>query len=170
MSVKLVGRTELAKALGISRKQVDIHRQHGRIQAASQSGRNPLFDLELCKANYAEYKASVTRKRTGGIDKLSAQLRKAKADLEESDLKLARLRDEVLLAADVEQEWTDNRAACLERIRRFPAEVAPSLLGVDDIAQVSDILETEMRRLLDDLATINEVEVDDHEEQDQQAQ
>src|SRR6478736_6128344 len=124
MSVKLVGRTELAKALGISRKQVDIHRQHGRIQAASQSGRNPLFDLELCKANYAEYKASVTRKRAGGVDKLSAQLRKAKADLEESELKLSRLRDEVLLAEGVEREWSDNRDACLERIRRFPAEVA----------------------------------------------
>jgi len=164
---KLVSRTELAKALGISRKQVDIHRQHGRIQAASQKGRNPLFDLELCKANYAEYKASVTRKRTGGVDKLSSQLRKAKADLEESDLKLARLRDEVLLAEGVEREWSDNRAACLERIRRFPAEVAPALLGVDGVAEVADILETEMRRLLDDLAKINEAEVDDNEDHDQ---
>src|SRR6202048_4874018 len=162
---KLVTRTELSKALGISRKQVDIHRQHGRIQEASKNGRNPLFDLDVCEKAYREYKENVTQKRTGGVNKLTAQLRKAKADLEESELKLARLREEIVPADELEQTWEGNRAACLERIRRFPAESAPALVSGDDIAIAADILEQAMRQLLTDLAkTDNEEDCNDAEE------
>jgi terminase small subunit / prophage DNA-packing protein len=162
---KLVTRTELSKALGISRKQVDIHRQHGRIQEASKNGRNPLFDLDVCEKAYREYKENVTQKRTGGVNKLTAQLRKAKADLEESELKLARLREEIVPADELEQTWEANRRACLERIRKFPAEIAPALVSGDDIAIAADTLEQAMRQLLTDLAKMdNEEDCNDAEE------
>jgi hypothetical protein len=91
----------------------------------------------------------------GSVNKLEAQLRKAKADLEESELKLSRLPEDIVPADELEAAWEANRAACLERIRRFPTEIAPGLMGVDGIAEVFNILERAMRQVLTDLAEID---------------
>jgi hypothetical protein len=92
-------------------------------------------------------------------------LRNAKADLEESELKLARLHDDITLTEELKEAWEVNRAACLERIRRFPAEIAPALVGVDGMADASEILERAMRQVLTDLSEIDATENFDNAEE-----
>ena len=149
----LASRTQLAEELKLSLKQVDRYRKSGLFKAVSTS---PLrFDPTACVETYRQKKTKSEELRTGGVDKLTAQLRKARADLEESELKLSRLHDDIIPSAELKEAWEGNRAACLERIRRFPIEVAPALVDVDGIAGVSDILETAMRQVLTDLSEIN---------------
>jgi hypothetical protein len=149
----LVSRTELAAELKLSRKQVDRYHKSGAFKPVSTS---PLrFDLAKCVEAYRRKKAKSEDLRTGGVNKLEAQLRKAKADLEESELKLSRLREDIVPADELEAAWEANRAVCLDRFRRFPTEIAPALMGVDGIAKAFDILERAMRQVLTDLADID---------------
>jgi hypothetical protein len=157
----LVSRTQLAEELKLSRKQVDRYHKSGAFKPVSTS---PLrFDLAKCVEVYRKKKAKSEELRTGGVDKLTAQLRKARADLEESELKLSRLHEDIVPADELEAAWEGNRAACLERIRKFPTEIASALMGVERIAEVSDILETAMRQVLTDLSEIKVTEDRDNE-------
>ena len=157
----LVSRSELADALSLSRKQIDRYRQDGTFPLAMST---PIrFDLEECRAAYAARKRKSEESRAASPSKLKAQIRMARAALEESALKLLRLRDEILPAADVEEYWTENRRACLERIWRLPDEVATKLSGVDDVATVSAILEQSVRQVLTDLAAIDPTEAQAHD-------
>lgn len=67
-----------------------------------------LQDLAACVETYRQKKIESEELRTGGVDKLTAQLRKARADLEKSELKLSRLQEDIILADELKEAWEGN--------------------------------------------------------------
>jgi phage terminase Nu1 subunit (DNA packaging protein) len=75
-----------------------------------------------------------------------------KAKREMAELKLARQRNQLHDAADVEFALTNMLATFRNRILGIPGKLAPQLLGVDSLAELQELIDKELREALTELS------------------
>jgi len=83
--------------------------------------------------------------------------RKTRAEADLKELQLAKERGQVASIADVERVISAATIVTQTQILAVPSRLASRLLGMDDYKRVVAILESEMRQLLTNLATIDAV-------------
>jgi|SRR5580704_6377081 phage terminase Nu1 subunit (DNA packaging protein) len=83
--------------------------------------------------------------------------RKTRAEADLKELQLAKERGQVASIADVERVISAATIVTRTQILAVPSRLASRLLGMDDYKRVVTILESEMRQLLTNLATIDAV-------------
>lgn len=83
--------------------------------------------------------------------------RKTRAEADLKELQLARERGQVASIADVEKVLAASTLATQTQILAVPSRLSTRMLGIQDHGQAVAILDSEMRQLLTNLATIDAV-------------
>ena len=82
----------------------------------------------------------------------SAKSRKEAAVADLRELQLSRLRGEVLTVQEVEAKWTAIAGTIRERVLSLPDKLAPQVSALTDDRQVRELLRSDIRSWLDELA------------------
>ena len=75
-----------------------------------------------------------------------------RAKRETAELKLAKLRNQLHDAADVEMIMTNMLVTFRNRILAIPQKVSPKVIGVNNLAEISEIINTELLETLTELS------------------
>ena len=160
-----VNQKELAAILGITARRIrQLREEYGLFEHGLAAGEKvKRYRLEKCVPEYINYRleAEVTRGTTVVKEKEQAEHEQIKKKI--SILKLRRLRRELHEAEDVEEFLTDMLVRFRARLLTVPQNIAPAVMGVDDVNKVIDILEKEMFAALDELSEYDPLKIDKDE-------
>lgn len=111
-----------------------------------QSGRSRLYDKAIAVQ-------AVVTKLVGQED--AAKQRRALAEAEKAEIVVARLRGELVPAADMKTAAAELIKTLYARVVRVtPSIVAPKLLGVTDVLEIEAILRTALADAFDELKSM----------------
>ena len=160
-----VNQKELAAILGITARRIrQLREEYGLFEHGLAAGEKvKRYRLEKCVPEYINYRleAEVTRGTTVVKEREQAEHEQIKKKI--SILKLRRLRRELHEAEDVEEFLTDMLVRFRARLLIVPQNIAPAVMGVDDVNKVIDILEKEMFSALDELSEYDPLKIDKDE-------
>lgn len=160
-----VNQKELAAILGITARRIrQLREEYGLFEHGMAAGEKvKRYRLEKCVPEYINYRleAEVTRGTAVVKEKEQAEHEQIKKKI--SILKLRRLRRELHEAEDVEEFLTDMLVRFRARLLTVPQNIAPAVMGVDDVNKVIDILEKEMFAALDELSEYDPLKIDKDE-------
>lgn len=149
----IVNTDTMAKLLGFTRQRINQLAREGILEKKA-AGR---FLLMRNVQRYIEYL------RTGAKDRNADEEAQAlyweekalheKAKREIAEIKLAKLKNQMHDAADVEFVLTNMLVTFRNRILSIPDKVAPKVLGVKNLSEISDAINAE---LLDALTELSE--------------
>ena len=157
MSVKtdvsgiIVNTDVLAKLFGVTRRYINQLAKEGILERRAP-GRWP---LEPNISKYIEFL------RTGKTDKEGQEAKsiyweeKAKheaAKREMAELQLAKLKNQMHDAATVELVMTDMLTTFKNRLLALPQKISPKIIGLKSIAEVNDVLASEINEALTELS------------------
>lgn len=96
------------------------------------------------------------KRSTGGIvigsDYEEARTRKIAAEAQIAELELDRIKGTLCLTEDVVKAWETVLYACRAKFLAMPSKMAPLLENESDISNIKDIIETQIREALSELA------------------
>ena len=148
-----VNQKELAAILGITARRIrQLREEYGLFEHGLAAGE---------KVKRYRLEAEVTRGTTVVKEREQAEHEQIKKKI--SILKLRRLRRELHEAEDVEEFLTDMLVRFRARLLIVPQNIAPAVMGVDDVNKVIDILEKEMFSALDELSEYDPLKIDKDE-------
>ena len=160
-----VNQKELAAILGITDRRIRQLREEYGLFEHGQPGEKKIkkYTLERCVPEYINYRleAEVTRGTAVIKEKEQAEHEQIKKKI--SSLKMRKLRRELHEAEDVEEFLTDMLVRFRARLLIVPQNIAPAVMGVDDVNKVIDILEKEMFAALDELSEYDPLKIDKDE-------
>jgi len=144
-----VNQTELAEALGVTRRTIADWDKEGLAEAGRVSDRpveyDELFSLRWAWAN----------KRAGGSPaQKDAKNRKLLAEAEMKEHELATMKGTLAVMDEVVDVWTDVLSRVRARIIAFKGSLAPRLVGLDDPREVKAVLDPAMNELIEELREI----------------
>ena len=141
-----VSAEELAEFIDISERRV-YQLVDAEIIDRVEEGK---YDLKECAKKYYEFKFG-----SGSRD-----LNEVRAEHEEikkriSEIKLAKQQNKVHDAADVEFAMTNMLTTFRNRILAIPSKLAPQITGIKNTNKISNLLNTELREVLEELSEYN---------------
>lgn len=160
MAEKHVSRAKIAARLGLAERRITDFIRNGKLADGTPfpsrvSGRARTFPEERCFDWYIKFKQEEAIARAGpqkpvGIEE--AEKRKAIADAELAELKLARLRGDLLPVDDFRADLQRILGAVRARILSMPAEYAPRIplemaAAVKLLQDIGDDLFAEMQQV-----------------------
>jgi phage terminase Nu1 subunit (DNA packaging protein) len=151
ISDMLVNTDVLADLFGFTRQRINQLAKEGILEKQA-AGRYPL------KKNVQRY-IDYLRTGRGGSESEDAEAKLTeekflheKAKREIAELKLARLRNQLHSAADVELVLTNMLVTFRNRILGIPDKVAPKVIGITNLSEISDVINTELLQALTELS------------------
>lgn len=153
MSVKtdvsgiIVNTDALAKLFGVTRRYINQLAKEGVLERRAP-GR---WQLETNVIKYIEFLRSGKSDPEGQESKSIYWEERAKheaAKREMAELKLAKLKNQMHDAADVEMVMTNMLTVFRNRILGIPQKLAPKLISMNNLAEISNIIETELMETL----------------------
>lgn len=81
-----------------------------------------------------------------------ARTRKVAAEAQIAELELDRIRGTLCLTDDVVKAWENVLYACKAKFLAMPSKIAPLLENENSISNIKDIIETQIREALSELA------------------
>lgn len=143
----MVGPKELAKIFGYSDESL-IHRM---VKEGYPAPVRHKYDLAKWVQHHVnELKKEIRRKRASDIPEWEMRIKKNEAD--ESDIKLAKLRAEVISVAEHTKIWDRIVIAVRRRLESQSGRLGPNLLNVSLLSQVKQTLDQDNRETLSELA------------------
>lgn len=149
MADRHVVRAEIAARLGLSERQITNLVRTGKLADGSSfpsrvSGRDRTFPSDRCFDWYVRYKQEEALQRAAGkkepANMAEAELRKAIADAEIAELKLQRLRGEIVPLDQYRRELRRVLSRVRARFQAIPGEYAPRILEPLDMARATMVL------------------------------
>src|ERR1700758_4347830 len=148
----LVTRKQLAAAVELSLKQVDIHRLKGTFKAVTET---PLrFDLEDCQRAYAEFRSEIEATDESSEELKESQLRRWMARIDLSSQKLQRLLETTIPADTAERLYTEASRTVSDRLTAWAGEVVDRLAGLEDRVDLYDVVNDSCLSLIDEIGAI----------------
>ena len=142
---------ELASVAGYTyRRLYDIDRSlpdEQKLFVPSQDGK---YDLGLFVQRWVQYNVSHEMSGIDDLDKVKARHELVKT--EKTRLEVERMRGELIDLQDAKRLWGDVANTVMQNFLHLPYKVAPSLHMVDSIEAIRDILDTEIRGVLENIA------------------
>lgn len=149
--MKLVGPTEAAESLGITRqalarlaKEPDCPVE----RAGSGTNRFRWPDLNLW---YMARKVSEATRNDTPADLEEARTRREAALAEQEELKLAKMRGELMTVAHGQREIGNAYARVSAKLKNLPTKLAPLLVGCEDEAEVLRRVQPVVGEAMDEL-------------------
>jgi phage terminase Nu1 subunit (DNA packaging protein) len=147
----IVSTDALAKLFGYTRQRINQLAQEGILEKQA-NGRWPLMKNVQRFIDFLK-----TGRKNQDDDEHQAMFweEKAlheKAKREMAEIKLAKLKNQMHDAADVEFVMTNMLVTFRNRILAIPDKVAPKVLGVKNLSEISDIISTELHEALTELS------------------
>jgi len=140
----------LAKVFGVTSRYVNQLAKEGVLERRAP-GRWP---LETNVIKYIEFLRSGKSDPEGQESKSIYWEERAKheaAKREMAELNLAKLKNQMHDAADVEMVMTNMLTVFRNRILGIPQKLAPKLISMNNLAEISSIIETELMEALSEL-------------------
>jgi len=161
MGKNLLDKSQLAEYLGTSKVTISRYITLGMPAAVTGGrGRAYKFDPTVCKAWLTDYrnKHSVGRPRDD-VDGVNlgrriqeAKLTKEMADAALKELELAERQGKLIPISDVTDKVAAEYTAIRARLLSLPPKIAPLVLIETDINAIREILDSEIRSILEELS------------------
>jgi len=147
----IVSTDALAKLFGFTRQRINQLAQEGILEKQAV-GRWPLMQNVQ---RYIDYLKTGVKDRNEEEFQAMYWEEKAlheKAKREKAEIELAKLKGQMHDAADVEFVMTNMLITFRTRILAIPDKLAPKVLGIKNLAEISDIISTELTEALKELS------------------
>ena len=139
----LVSVKGLAQALDLSERRINQLTSEGIFE--KEGGK---FDVKNAIENYMRNKLGIEEKVSYEVERALHE----KAKREKAELQVAKLKNELHEASDVEIVITGMLVTFKNKILSLSSKVAPQLIGQRNINKISDILDGELRECLVELS------------------
>jgi len=153
VSELIVNTDAMASLLGFTRQRINQLAKEGILEKQA-AGRFPLMKNVQ---RYIEYLRTGAKDRGNDDDEAQALYWEEKAlheraKRETAELRLAKLKNQMHDAADVELVMTNMLVTFRTRILSVPDKIAPKVLGVKNLAEISDTVNNELLEALSELS------------------
>lgn len=142
---------QLAEVAGYSYRRLhDIDRdlpEGKKLFVQSEGGK---YDLAIFVQKWVEYNVA-----NETCDNLDLDMVKAKHEViktQKTELEIARMRGQLIDVQDARKLWGDIANAVTQNLIHLPEKVAPMLQMLDNVEVISDIIGTEIRKVLEAIA------------------
>ena len=142
---------QLAEVAGYSYRRLhDIDRdlpEGKKLFVQSEGGK---YDLAIFVQKWVEYNVA-----NETCDNLDLDMVKAKHEViktQKTELEVARIRGQLIDVQDARKLWGDIANTVTQNLIHLPEKVAPMLQMLDNVEVISDIIDTEIRKVLEAIA------------------
>lgn len=151
-----VSKKDLAEFFGVTDKTVSSWVSQGApyVRKGEKGGRagSWLFDTE----DVIAWREEKLRERASGsseaTDLNEAKRRRAAAEAERAEIELRQLRGDLVEIKSVAKTVGDEYAALRAKLLGIPSKLGPQLLGVEDAAEATNLIEREIFAALEELS------------------
>lgn len=154
----IVGTTVVAKLLGLSTRRIQQLAADG-ILSVNKENKNLKFDLYKTIPEYLNYLEEEAKKNSVETDIANQEKRKAKAEADlkthkakMAKLELAEMEGEMHRSCDVEEMTSQLVYAVKNRLTSLPGKLAIDLSRVEEPAEISARIQSEVYEILEDLS------------------
>lgn len=157
---------ELAEISGYSyRRLFDIDKELPDDRKLFVESENGKYDLQLFVQRWVDYNLAKEKKTEKSLEKVKARHEAVKT--EKTELEVARMRGELIDVDDVRQLWGGIVNTVMHNMLVLPSKIAPMLQMMESIEDIKAIIDTEIRRTLEEIA---EVPMPDYALKEEQAE
>ena len=140
---------ELGKLLGITDRHV---RRLAGENVLKKNGQGKYYFLENIRA-YIDYVSAMNEAPADLKEKkLETDIEKGQKDIELRDLKIKEITNELHPASVIERVMTNAIINVKGRLLSMPNKIAPMVLGIENIGEIQEIVDTALRSILLDLS------------------
>lgn len=143
---------ELASIAGYSyRRLYDIDRelpQEKKLFVPGEVGNK--YDLAMFVKRWVDYNVNNETDSIEDLDVLKARHEAVK--IEKTELEVARMRGQLIDVQDVKRLWGDITNTITQNMLHLASKVAPMLRMMDNTEVIANVIDTEMRKVLNDIA------------------
>ena len=173
MSVEMT-KKELANIAGYTyRRLYDIDRDLPPERKLFVAGEGGKYDLALFVQRWVDYNV---RNETDDIEDLDAvKARHEAVKIEKTELEVAKMRGQLIDIQDVKRLWGDVANTVMQNMIHLASKIAPTLRMLDNTEVIANMIDTEVRKTLIDIANTplpsyaaDEAEDEESEEDDKE--
>lgn len=151
LSEIIVSTDTLADLLGFTRQRVNQLAKEGILEKQA-AGRWPLMKNIQRFINYLRTNAKDQDEAESQAKYWEEKALHEKAKREIAEIKLAKLKNQMHDAADIEYMLTNMLITFRNRILGIPDKVAPKILGIKNLSEISEIIDGEVMEALTELS------------------
>ena len=142
---------QLAEVAGYSYRRLhDIDRdlpEGKKLFVQSEGGK---YDLAIFVQKWVEY--NVANETCNNLDLDMVKAKHEVIKTQKTELEVARIRGQLIDVQDARKLWGDIANAVTKNLIHLPEKVAPMLQMLDNVEVISDIIDTEIRKVLEAIA------------------
>ena len=131
------------------RRLYDIDRELPENKKLFVPGEGGKYDLALFVQHWVEYNVSNEIEDVDDLDTVKARHEVIKT--QKTELEVAKMRGQLIDVQDVRRLWGDLAHTVMQNLIHLPSKVAPILRMQDNMDYISGILDTEIRRILENI-------------------
>lgn len=131
------------------RRLYDIDRELPENKKLFVPGEGGKYDLALFVQHWVEYNVSNEIEDVDDLDTVKARHEVIKT--QKTELEVAKMRGQLIDVQDVRRLWGDLAHTVMQNLVHLPSKVAPILRMQDNTDYISGILDTEIRRILENI-------------------
>ena len=144
-------RKELASVAGYTyRRLYDIDRDLPQEKKLFVTGEGGKCDLAIFVQRWVDYNVNHETEDIEDLDVVKARHEAVK--IEKTELEVARMRGQLVDVQDVKRLWGDIANTVMQNMIHLASKVAPMLRMMDNTEMIANIIDTEMRKVLTDIA------------------
>ena len=144
---------ELATVAGYTyRRLYDIDRDQPKDKKLFVESEDGKYDLALFVQRWVEYNVHQATAGGGTDDLDTVKARHEVIKAEKTQLEVDKMRGQLIDVQDVRRLWGDIANTVMQNMIHLPSKVAPMLRMMDNTEVIAGIIDTEMRKALNDIA------------------
>ena len=144
---------ELATVAGYTyRRLYDIDRDQPKDKKLFVESEDGKYDLALFVQRWVEYNVHQATAGGGTDDLDTVKARHEVIKAEKTQLEVDKMRGQLIDVQDVRRLWGDIANTVMQNTIHLPSKVAPMLRMMDNTEVIAGIIDTEMRKALNDIA------------------
>lgn len=171
MSVEMT-KKDLASLTGYTYRRIyDIDRDLPPEKKLFVEGEGGKYILALFVQRWVDYKVNRETEDIEDLDVVKARHEAVK--IEKTELEVARMRGALIDVQDVKRLWGDIANTVMQNMIHLASKIAPMLRMMDNTEVIANIIDTEVRKTLTDIANTplpsyaaDESETEESEEED----
>lgn len=142
---------ELASIAGYTyRRLYDIDRDLPEGKKLFVAGEGGKYDLAIFVQKWVEYNVAHETPDSCDLDAVKAKHEIVKT--QKTELEVARMRGQLVDVQDVRRLWGDVANTVMQNLIHLPSKLAPMLQMVESVELIRDIIDTEIRKVLEEIA------------------
>lgn len=151
LSGKGMNQIQLAELAGKTTRQLfNINRDLPEVDKIFIETEDGGYDPVIFVQRWVKYNVSTALEGLRSLDQVKAAheiVKKRKTELE-----VEKMEGDLIDVQDVRRLWGDIANAILQGMLRIPAQLAPQILGIDSQEKIADILDREIRKVLEGIS------------------